>query len=164
MSGVLPLGPNDAVLGVLLAGACWTDVRTQRIRNVLTFPMMLAGVLTAPFALPGWWWGLGGLLAAFALAVPGWRFGGAIRAGDVKLLMAAGALTGPETAVRAVLFAYMLALPFGVAVLAVRGRLGRLWDFWARGERDTPTLVAYAPVIAVSVLLARLQPWPDLWS
>lgn len=160
---ILPLGPNDAVLGGLLVGAVWTDVQTQKIRNVLTFPVMLAGLVASPFFLPAWWWGLAGLLVAFALAVPGWRFGGAIRAGDVKLLMAAGSLTGPEIAIRSVLFAYVFALPFGLVVLAVKGRLGRLWRFYAHGERSDPTLVAYAPMIAFSVVLARLQPWPDLW-
>lgn len=160
---IAPLGPNDAVLAGLLVGAVWTDMHTQKIRNVLTFPVMLAGVLGAPMVLPAWWWGAAGVLAAFALGAPGWRFGGAMRAGDVKLLMAAGALTGPEVAARAVLFAYALALPFGLVVLAVKGRLRRLWTFWVKGERDEPTLIAYAPMIALSVLLARLQPWPDLW-
>jgi hypothetical protein len=59
--------------------------------------------------------------------------------------------------------ARLVALPFGLVVLAVKGRLGRLWRFYAHGERSDPTLVAYAPMIAFSVVLARLQPWPDLW-
>jgi Flp pilus assembly protein protease CpaA len=110
-----------------------------------------------------WWQGVAGVAVALLLAFPGWRFGGAMRAGDVKLLLAAGGLLGLQGSIRAVAFVYVLALPFGIAVLAVRGRLSRLWAFWVRGERDEPTKVAFAPVIALAVLLARLQPWPELW-
>jgi prepilin peptidase CpaA len=156
------VNPNDVVLGALLVAACITDVREQKIRNIHTFPAIVAGLVASPFFLPAWWTGLAGFIVAFALAVPGWRFGGAIRAGDVKLLLAVGALTGPEVGARAVLWSYALAFPFGLAVLLARGRLGRLWRFWVKGERSDPTLVAYGPVIAVATLLARFWDWPDL--
>ncbi len=157
-----PLGPVDGILLALLIAACTTDLRSRRIPNALTFPILGLGVLMAPLHL-SWWEGLAGALVAFGLAVPGWRFGGAMRAGDVKLLMAAGALLGVQGSLRATVFTYLLALPFGLVVLAVKGRLSNLWNVWVKGERDQLTLVAFAPVIAFAVAMARLQPWPVLW-
>lgn len=162
MVDVPPLGPQDAALAVLLAAACVTDLRARRIPNVLTLPAMALGAGVAPLYDVRWWQGIAGILVAFAAAFPGWRFGGALRAGDVKLLMAAGSLVGWEIALRGTLFSYALALPFGILVLALRGRLGNLWRFWVKGERTEVTLVAFAPVIVCAVLLARLQPWPEL--
>jgi Flp pilus assembly protein protease CpaA len=157
-----PLAPLDLLLAGLLVTACVTDLRSRRIPNVLTLPVLFGGILLAPLRMAAWE-GLAGAFAALVVAFPGWRFGGAMRAGDVKLLMAAGALLGLQGSLRATVFTYVLALPFGLLVLAVRGRLSNLWNVWVRGERQELTLVAFAPVIAVAVLLARLQPWPVLW-
>lgn len=156
--------PPDVVLAVLLVGCVVTDLLTQKIKNVLTFPVMLTGIAMAPLFAVHWWDGLAGLFAALLLAIPGWWFGGAIRAGDVKMLAAAGSLMGPEAALRAVVFTYVLAFPFGLVVLAMRGRLKNLWRFWVKGDRTNPTLVAYAPMIAIAVGFARIQPWPNLWG
>jgi hypothetical protein len=57
----------------------------------------------------------------------------------------------------------MLALPAGLAVLAYRGRLGNLWKFWVKREKGEVTEAIHAPVVAAGILLARLQPWPNLW-
>lgn len=158
---VAPLGPADVVLGVVLVTACVTDLRTRRIPNVLTFPAAALGVVETMRA-GVWWHGLAGVLVAFVLAAPAWRLGGAMRAGDVKLLMASGAFLGWEGALRGTVFTYVLAFPFGVAVLAWRGRLSNLWRVWMHGEREQLTHVAFAPVIASAVVLARCQPWPEL--
>jgi prepilin signal peptidase PulO-like enzyme (type II secretory pathway) len=156
-------GPADPALVALCTIAVWTDLRTGKIRNILTFPMMLLGVVGAPLFAAAWWSGLAGVVVTCLLALPGWRLGGAVRAGDVKMLMAAGALMGPHDGARAVLFTYALAIPFGIAVLAVKGRLGRLIRFYREKGRLEPTVVAFAPVVAVAIACARLQSWPMLW-
>ncbi len=158
---VAPLGPADAVLIGVLVAACVTDLRARRIPNLLTLPAMALGIVDG-VRVGVWWHGLAGVLVALLLAAPAWRFGGAMRAGDVKLLMVAGAFLGWQGAVRGTVFTYLLAFPFGVAVLAWRGRLSNLWRVWVRGEREELTHVAFAPVIAVAVVMARVQPWPSL--
>lgn len=158
-----PLGPGDAALAVLLLGAVYTDVTTGKIRNVLTFPVMALGIAMAPFTQAHWFDGALGLLAAMLLAIPAWRLGRALHAGDVKMLMAAGALLGPEAALRAVLFTYILGFPAGIAVLAYRGRLGNLYRMFVKREKVEPTEAIHAPVVAAGILVARLQPWPELW-
>ena len=158
------VGPPDVVLAGLLLGAAWTDLRTGKIKNVLTFPVMLCGVLMAPLFAAQWYDGLLGLLTGLAAGVVLWKLGAAYHPGDVKLVMAAGALTGPETILRGVLFGLVLALPAGLAVLAIRGRLGHFARFWLKGERKETTRMVLGPIIGAGVVLARVQPWPNLFG
>jgi Flp pilus assembly protein protease CpaA len=158
-----PFSPPDVVLLVLCAGSIYTDITTQKIRNVLTFPVMATGIAMAPLYAAQPYDGVLGLLAAFAVAVPGWKILPAIKAGDVKMLMAAGSLMDPERAILAVLWTYVLGLPAGIVVLAMRGRLGNLWRFFRHRDRSDPTVVAHAPVVALGILAARVLPFPDPW-
>ncbi len=158
-----PLGPRDLALAVLLSAAVVTDLRSQKIYNVLTFPMTLLGILSAIPLCASPWAGLAGAGVALIASLPAEIFK-AMRMGDVKLLMAVGALTGPDMALRAVLFSLAMNLVYGVAILAYKGRLRRLVQFLGPGEKPEPTVVAYAPAIAMAVLLVRLQPWPQIIS
>lgn len=88
-----------AILLAALLVAVVTDVRGQRIPNLLTFPLILAGLglHTATggldgllFSLGGFGLGLGVMLIPFLMGVMG--------AGDVKLMAGVGACLGVETA------------------------------------------------------------------
>jgi prepilin peptidase CpaA len=95
-------------MAVLLVGlaACVTDLRSRRIPNVLTF-----GASAAAFAF----WGYTGGLAGLGVSAAGWLAGcllflpwfllRGMGAGDVKLLAALGAWTGPSTALWIALYA-----------------------------------------------------------
>ncbi len=157
-----PLGPTDAVLAVLMLGAMWTDWREGKIKNVLTFPVMVTGVLLAPVFAPHWYDGALGLGAGFAVGAALWKFGGAFHPGDVKLVMAAGALVGPEMVCRGILLALLLNLPVSLTVLIARGRLGNLWRFWVKGDKRETTRMIFGLVICAGLTLARIQPWPAL--
>ena len=66
--------------------------------------------------------------------------------------------------VRAVLFTYALGIPYGLVVLAMRGRLTRLVNFYrTKGAGMDTTVVAYAPVVGAGILIARFTGWVDLW-
>lgn len=160
---MISLGPPDAVLVVLLLGAMWTDWRTGKIKNILTFPVMVTGILMAPLFAPHFYDGALGLFAAFVVGVVLWKFGGAYHPGDVKLVMAAGSLVGPETILRAILLGLIINFPVSLIVLVARGRLGNVWRFWVKGEREVTTKMIFALVISAGVAAARLQPWPGLW-
>lgn len=159
-----PFTPPDVVLAVLLAGAMWTDWKSGKIKNVLTFPVMVTGVLMAPLFAPHFYDGALGLLAAFAAGVLLWKFGGAYHPGDVKLVMAAGALVGPEMILRAILLGLLINFPVGLIMLIAKGRLKNFFRFWLKGEREVTTKMIFALVISAGVLAARLQPWPNLWG
>lgn len=159
-----PLFLNDWVLFLLCVVAIVTDWRERKIKNWLTFPTMAWGAAWWALATPQWWGGVAGVLLGFLVAMPFWRFLPALKAGDVKMLMAGGALLGPEAAIRAVLLTLVLGLPAGILVLAVKGRLGRLVRFLKREEATIePTVVMHAPVVAAGLLAARFQDLPNLW-
>lgn len=170
---------RDVAMAVLLAVACFTDITAGKIRNWLTFPAMLVGVVLSGVVGPHLFDGVLGLLCGFGAGVVLWKFGGAYRPGDVKLVMAAGALGGPEWVLRGILIGFLLNFPFALVVLAVRGRLAHfarfvvalgkallyrrpMKNFMAEWESKT-TVIAFGPVIAAGIILARLQAWPDLW-
>lgn len=159
-----PFAPPDVVLGVLLLGASYTDIRTGKIKNILTFPVMACGIAMAPLYAAHWYDGLTGLLAAFGLGAVLWKFGGAYHAGDVKLAMAAGSLLGPEMVVRGMLIGLVLSFPVSLVVLLAKGRLGNLWRFWVKRERTEVTRMIFGPIIAVGMIVARVQSFPNLWG
>ena len=126
------------VLVVTLAAACAADLRRRKIPNALTFPALLLGL-----ALAGWRGGApacgqalaGAGVASLALLLYAGRMLGA---GDVKLLWAVGACTGPG---------------FMLWVLPCTALAGGVFALpWAsrRGMRRLP----YAPAIALGVLAA----------
>ena len=112
------------VFTLLLAYACWSDLRTRRIPNALVAVLAVAGlefsVASAPI-MPGLAHGFGGLLLGLALWVPFYALGW-IGAGDVKLFAAAGAWLGPAGALDAMVLAAVAG-----------GALGLAWMLWQRG-------------------------------
>lgn len=151
--------PLDAVVAVLVVVALVTDLSRQRVPNALTLPAMGLGAL--------YWtlqgdpaFALGGIGLAFASLFPGFLFGGAIRAGDAKLMMAVGAFFGPALIFRACIFTYALAIPFGLVVLALKGKLGNVIAVARSAVSPLPppedsVVVPFVPVLAVALLLAR---------
>jgi len=83
----------------LLAALAWAalyDILYRRIRNELTFSLLLCGLIQSFFTLHtvGPWYAFGGFAIGFGLTFVLFVMG-AIGAGDVKLLAAIGAWVGP---------------------------------------------------------------------
>lgn len=104
--------------------ACFTDVRSRRIPNALTFGAAAAAVIfhtLAPqgtglvSALTGWF--VGALIMFVPFALRG--LGG----GDVKLIAALGAWLGPANAVWLALYAGIAGFVMSVVVAAYHGYL-----------------------------------------
>ena len=166
-----PIAPADAAVGLLVLIALITDLRSRRIPNLLSFGFLFLG-LAANGVAGDVAVGFIGAGVAFALMFPGWLAGRAIRAGDAKLLMAVGAFYGGGDALRACVFSYILHLPYGLVILAAKGRLGNLLITVRAGvgrafgkELPEPevTEVPFMPVIAVAVLLTRCTDWLRFW-
>ncbi|NCO38513.1 MAG: hypothetical protein COZ06_00890 [Armatimonadetes bacterium CG_4_10_14_3_um_filter_66_18] len=125
----------NAILCLVLVVATYTDATRAKIYNLLTFPAMLTGLLlntllwghaglTLGAALEGLKWAGLGLAVGFALLlVPFWL--GGTKAGDVKLLMAVGALKGWEFVLVGFLYGAVLFGVVAILILARRGKLGR---------------------------------------
>ncbi len=173
MSLLQALSPADAMVVGLLAVAVYTDLRSRRVPNSLTFGAM--GVALAVHIVLGLVHGgregllpalltwLLGILAAF---IPGfllWRLGGALKAGDAKLLMAIGAILGPLELLRVLLFTLIVEIPVGLAQLTASGRLRSFFSVVKAGvTRDAdgpkPLMTPFAGVIALGYLASRFLP------
>jgi prepilin peptidase CpaA len=138
-------------LAVVLVGsvACLTDFRSRRIPNVLTFGASAAAVVILG-AANGWAgvaWCLAGWAVGCALFLP-WFLLGGMGAGDVKLLAALGAWSGPGLAVWIALYAGIAGGALAIVVALYRGYLGEmlrnlwgLFTFWrVMGVQPHPEL------------------------
>lgn len=135
-----------ASLSIFLLVAAWSDLRHQRIPNILVFPGTLLALLahvTLPAgdgflsSLPGAQ-GIAGSLAGLACALLVWLpfyLIRAVRAGDVKLLAMVGAFLGPREIWWALFFTAIAGGLLAIVVAIRRAVLGRLWQnlrqiFW----------------------------------
>ncbi len=150
---------RNATLVLFLAVVMTTDwLPPHRIPNVATFPAMLAGlVLGAAQAFPGAFAGggfvdsLAGLVLAFVATFPLYAMGG-LKAGDVKLLMAIGALKGVVFLLYAGVYGALLGGVFAAGHLVLeRVRRGRPFGATLR------TFIPYGVALGLGALLALAQ-------
>ena len=165
------LTPADLLVTGILAVAVYTDLRTRKIPNVLTFGAMAVALVGNPLiavfqhepvlpALPNT------VVGIFAAFVPGfifWNLGGALKAGDAKLLMAIGAILGPFEVLRVFVLVLMLQIPFGIVTLWRAGRLRSLFSVVKAGifrkpDGPAPMTAPFASVIAAGYVLSRIFP------
>jgi len=93
-----PIGLATVAASVCLAVVVvYTDIRWGKIFNVVTVPFAVIGLVLNSVAdgVEGALLSLGGIAAGFALWFLSGLFGRVIGGGDIKLLMAFGALMGP---------------------------------------------------------------------
>lgn len=111
---------------ILCSVATWWDLRTRRIPNALTIPALVAALCIhgAVGAGQGLFLSALGAIVAGALVLPGYALR-STGAGDVKLLMAVGAILTFPLALKAGLAALIAG---GLIGLAVSARAGRLRD------------------------------------
>lgn len=167
-----PAGFSPALL-VLFVGmgiASSTDLRDGKIPNALTGTLIVLGLVIGVVqgsALAS----LAGIGLAFAMHFPLWMLR-VEKAGDVKLLMATGALMGAGFAFETSIWCALLYLPVGLALLAAQGRLKNLlytlrWAFFRARGLDTgpppePTMLRTAPIIAVAAFAAMSTSWFEI--
>lgn len=143
------LNPRESAVLILGALACYYDLRTRRLPNLLTLGSAVAALLYAVSTV-----GLGGAVASIsgwaaglALFLPLFALGG-LGAGDVKLLAAFGAWLGPMAALWTALYASMAGGVMALVVALATGYLGQalrnvsfLVTFWRTvGVKPLPEL------------------------
>jgi prepilin peptidase CpaA len=161
---VTPL--DDGLLAFTVVWAVVTDLRSRRISNRLTVPVMALGLAIG--GLLGGWGGLttsisGLLFGAALLLLP--AAVGALGGGDLKLLAAVGALKGPYFVLLAAVYAGLAGGVVAViALVRARGLKATLrylafgWRGSAQGPAPKPGSIPYAPAIAAGVVVAWLYP------
>jgi leader peptidase (prepilin peptidase)/N-methyltransferase len=120
-----------AIFGCLVPSAliAWTDYKSHRVPNIVTLPMIAAGLAWAAYA--GYIFdSLAGAGALFAVGLICFLIGG-MGGGDVKFMAALGAWFGLHTGLVVVLVACIIGTVWGLGKKAKAGRL-RKWagDFF----------------------------------
>ncbi|NCO32850.1 MAG: prepilin peptidase [Armatimonadetes bacterium] len=167
------LEPRDITVNILLVltaivGA-FTDARSGKIYNWLTFPVMLMGLVihTGLAGFEGLKLSILGLAVGLGIQFIPWTVG-LVKAGDVKYLGAAGALKGPIFVFYGFLYGAALFGVFAIIALSLRGDLKKsltnireLLRSWVILRADTepgePASQAYMPwgiSLAVGYLIA----------
>jgi prepilin peptidase CpaA len=110
------------VLGAMLAAAAIDDAVTGKVRNIITLPCIVVGLLGHAVISGGLTLQAAaiGMAAGFVPAFIAWKFG-AIGGGDVKLMAAVGALAGWRFAITAMFFGLGVAVVMALVML-VAGR------------------------------------------
>lgn len=108
--------------------AAITDLASRRIPNLLValgLTVALVLQLTVPDA-GGWKAWLLGALTGFSLFLPFYVLRG-MAAGDVKLMAAVGAFTGPAVALKIALVTFLVGGVWALAVIVLSGRVRDTW-------------------------------------
>lgn len=116
------------LLGIVLIVATVTDLRYQKIPNILTFPVMVTaltyhGVMNG---LDGLLFSTAGLAVGFALLTLPYILG-VMGAGDVKLMGAVGTILGARGAFIAFLFSGIAGGIYALIILLIRRKECRAW-------------------------------------
>lgn len=121
-------GPTDAplvwLIGAVSLTAAATDLWRGRIYNWITLPALVLGVVGSAWqhGLSGAGLALAGAAVGFALY--GWMFWlGHMGGGDVKLMMALGALGGPRYVFDVGILSLILGGLLALGLIAIRGAL-----------------------------------------
>ena len=158
-------------VGIILALACLSDLRTRRIPNVLTISAAL-GAVVFHLATGGWsmaGWSVAGLFLGGLLFFPMFALRG-MGAGDVKLLAAIGAWVGPgqvaivalATSIAGGVIAVVVALAHGYLRKALKNIYLVLMHWRIVGVEPLPALtleqargprLAYAFPIAIGTVV-----------
>lgn len=161
-----------AILGIILAIAVITDLKTQKIYNWLTFPGIAAGIVFNGILSGGH-----GVLVAFEGIAVGmiWIILVLLRGsgfGDLKLIYAVGAFMGPRFTAYTLLYTALAGGVLGIAYTLYRGGWGLLRHTGKNAllgahvfsvvqspeglegmvEQSKAGKMAYAPAVALGVL------------
>lgn len=155
----------DVVLLATVLFAAVTDLLERRIYNALTLPVIVLGVVFHAVAHPAgaWWEGLAGLAA---VGVPFFLFHAiypaGFGAGDVKLLMAIGAVGGVRIGLSIAVVSVIINGGFSLIALIANGRLGDVFYMLTKRPTRNPVMIPYGLAIALAAVgvLATLSSLP----
>ena len=115
----------DTLLLLMVTTAAIKDLESRRIPNLLLLTGVLGALvlhLLSPQPLAALGSALGGFALGLAILLPFYLLRG-MAAGDVKMMAAVGAFTGPAGALHIVIVAWCAGGVMALAILIVKGRL-----------------------------------------
>ena len=124
----------DVLLLLMVAAAAINDLASRRIPNLLLLGGMLGALalhLLSPRPVAGLLAWLGGAAVGLLVFLPFYLVRG-MAAGDVKMMAAVGAFTGPADALHIAILAWCAGGVMALAIILVRGRLRlAITNLWA---------------------------------
>ena len=114
----------DGLLVSVLLVSCYTDLKYQKIYNVILFPVALLalGYYTGLEGLEGILFACKGAALGLILFSPPYLLGG-MGAGDVKLLAVVGVCKGAEFVFYSFIFTTLVGGVISLIILAIQGRV-----------------------------------------
>jgi prepilin peptidase CpaA len=148
---------EDVLLVAFVAGMIFTDMRWRRIPNVVTYPTMLIGLALSALEVPGdaARGVIDHLIAVVAVFAVGYPIvaGRMLKSGDVKFLMAVGALRGSSFVLYSALYGSLVGGLIALCYVAVR----RLVPAGAAGRSSVAELmkswIPYGVALGIGCLL-----------
>ena len=135
-------------LSSILVVAAITDLRTQKIPNLLTFSTMFLGLVY--YSITNGWNGLlfsfEGLLLGIGVLIVPYLMGG-MGAGDAKLMGAIGAIIGPKGVLLASLFTAIVGGVYALTILLLNHKYSK--SFIARNAMTLKTLALTGQFIPI---------------
>ena len=146
------------------------DLRTRKIPNLLTYPMMLFGLIYHSFntGMSGLVFSAMGLIVGIAIFLAPYLMGG-MGAGDAKLMGGVGAVLGATGVVVAAVISILSGLIYAIVLLIIHREYGksfltrswitlktfiftRQWIIVPAGEEEKQPILCYAVPIAIGTL------------
>jgi prepilin peptidase CpaA len=144
-----------ATLCITTAAVCaYTDICRRHIPNVITGTTIAVGLALHGVSAGGYGlgWATAGFAVAFTPALLLYALGG-MGGGDVKLLGAIGALTGPLVGGKTLLYSFVFA-PLIAVVLLARRRLERRPAAGSLADDGQRLQIPFAVGVALGVLVS----------
>lgn len=108
--------------------ASYTDIKERKIRNIITYPMIITGIVLNSYSngLQGFLHSIYGVALVFILIflLPSFSLGG----GDIKLLMGYGSYLGYQSVLTLIFFTLVILLIVNISTLIKKESLNNLWN------------------------------------
>jgi len=108
------------VVSVILIWAAWIDGKELRVPNLITFPMVLSGLIYSTVGGDGFLAGMAGMMMGLACLLPLYAVGG-MGAGDVKLMAGMGAWLGWQITLEAFIVSVVVGAIMAVLMVLAKG-------------------------------------------
>lgn len=160
------------VLAAGMAIAVWSDLKAQRIPNLLSVSLLVSGLIVNMFEPGGLSRAIIGVLVGLAVGIFLWLLG-VIKAGDAKLMAAIGAVVGWKWLFSTLCWAVLIGMGIGFVILLKKrelfSRLKWVWDYgktmlWTRkfspyqSKEGTEGELPFAVPLAIGCILTYYIP------
>ena len=166
----------DIFLLLALLYCAYTDIKTRKIKNYITFPLMIGGIILNTYlnGIDGLLFSLKGLILAFLVSILFSIFKG-FGDGDVKLFMGIGAIKGISFTLDVFVFSLFISIILSVLISPKRflNSIKNIYNMtkmaiyqvpYTITTKNSAMTVAYALPILMGFILTTIFGGDIIWS